>query len=143
MVPKIDVDDRVRAIFEAMGLRAVVWDFDSRDYLLFNNPNAFPNNQIENDHGTKAASQRGLPSGVISLHHDLYQLAAQRSPGMIEQIIQNGMNPMPVSECIRSRQVYTNAQLQIPASRSMQGSSAMGLKSSLLLGFLGAAFALL
>jgi hypothetical protein len=124
----INIDDRIRAICAAMNLRPVIWDFDSRDYLLFSNPNAFPNNGIENEMGARAATQ----SGLISLHHDLYELAARRTPGMIDQILVNKMTPMPVSECINSPQVYSNANLVIPKSMSRSSATSVGFGFSAL-----------
>ena len=102
-----------------MKLIPVVWDYDSRDYLLFTNPNAFPNNGLENDIGQKAKAQSQQSQGLISLHHDLYEFAAKRSPAMIDQMLGNGMFPMAVSECSGVTQVYSNPSLIIPNSRTL------------------------
>jgi hypothetical protein len=102
-----------------MKLIPVVWDYDSRDYLLFTNPNAFPNNGLENAIAEKAKAQSQQSQGLISLHHDLYEFAAKRSPAMIDQMLSNGMFPMAVSECAGVTQVYSNPSLVIPKSRTL------------------------
>ena len=59
----VNVDDRIRGIFKAMGLVNSMWDFDTEDWRLFRTPDAFPGTSLEDNVRNKALASESLPAG--------------------------------------------------------------------------------
>lgn len=105
-----DIDDRVRAIASQMKLIPVIWNFDSRDFTLNINPNAIPEGQIEASVKSTASRWQSAGSGIISLQHDYTLAQVRHGPGSIKEIINSGMKPMPVAQCLGDSYPYVGAQ---------------------------------
>lgn len=124
-----DHDDRVRAIFKAMGLRIALWDFESNDWRMVNTPEYFPGDSFEQSLLAKAKSQETKSTGLISLHHDLYKAAMDKSPAAFDLVLSTKMVPMSVAEC-QNDKPYKDTSLVAPPSRSLakpgQNSSTSG-----------------
>ncbi|KAI8894572.1 hypothetical protein BC833DRAFT_623824 [Globomyces pollinis-pini] len=98
--PYGDIDDRVRSITSAMGLTAVIWNYDTVDYVLNSNPYAYPEGQIEMNVQQTAQDWRLKNNGIISLQHDIGSVSASKGPGVVQRILSSGMNIKRVSDCI-------------------------------------------
>jgi peptidoglycan/xylan/chitin deacetylase (PgdA/CDA1 family) len=103
-----DIDDRVRAIADAMNLIPVIWSFDSRDF------------EIPLDLGPRvdqAAQQwRQASSGIISLQHDLYAHQLALAQPVLDRVLAAGMNVVTVAACIGDNNPYLNQPA--PVSRA-------------------------
>lgn len=99
--PYGDVDDRVRAIAKAMGLRPVLWNYDTRDFSA-------PSAQMETAAGTQASGAASRNRGVISLEHDLISTTVLFSPGIADRVAASGMDLKSVAQCIGDNYPYTS-----------------------------------
>ncbi|KAF8326848.1 uncharacterized protein EI90DRAFT_3127654 [Cantharellus anzutake] len=81
-----DVDDRVRALAQAMGLTTIVWsayngkDFDSNDWFI---PAGYPVAQVIDNFENILSDAQNLSTGFIALEHDLYQQTVDLAIGYI------------------------------------------------------------
>ncbi|KAJ1557261.1 chitin deacetylase [Cladochytrium tenue] len=90
--PYGDLDDRVRGVLKAMGLRVVVWATDSTDSL----------------DGATAASIAAVVSQwggsyydrAISLEHDLLDVEAAAIAPSLDALLSFGRSPRPIADCI-------------------------------------------
>lgn len=102
-----------------MNLRPIVWNFDSGDFILGVNKNAVPN--MESNTAQRANQAKLINSGIIALQHDLYEATVDRAPGVIEEVLKAGLNPMTVAECMNI-QPYSDSSIVLPKSMSVIGS---------------------
>jgi len=85
--PYGDIDDRVRAIALAMGLRPIIWtsyennNFDSNDWKIYGGT-ATGNSSLESFE-TILAEAQDLDTGFIVLEHDLYEATVDLAVGYI------------------------------------------------------------
>ncbi|KAI8906463.1 family 4 carbohydrate esterase [Gorgonomyces haynaldii] len=108
-------DDRVRAITRAMGLTALVWNFDSKDFQLTFNTNALPPNDIENRVDT-LLQQANRTTGIVSLQHDISTNTTVHAIPVLDRILNAKLTPMSVTECNNIAAPYKNSQLVLPPS---------------------------
>ncbi|TPX37706.1 hypothetical protein SmJEL517_g00531 [Synchytrium microbalum] len=113
--PYGDADDRTRAVIRAMGLRNVLWNHDTSDWMSSGNP-YFDPNWITNNFTIwiAAAGQNGAnsPTGFISLEHDLFPIAAQQAPAAITMVNNDGFLVQPVGVCQGWNNFYQNTTYQ-------------------------------
>ncbi|KAJ3392356.1 hypothetical protein HDU84_004320 [Entophlyctis sp. JEL0112] len=102
--PYGDIDDRVRAVIESVGLRSVEWNRDSKDWLL--SPAAQPNNFTPAQEVSSFQSwianptlDNGQVKGVVSLQHDLFPMSAHTAPQVLQMVMKAGYHIMPVAPC--------------------------------------------
>ncbi|TPX38109.1 hypothetical protein SmJEL517_g00103 [Synchytrium microbalum] len=108
--PYGDIDDRVRAVVNALGYRIVVWDstYDSTDADLTGSAADFTT--VENI----ISSWFNTAKGFISLQHTIDTFTSGTSIAALKKIqslggIKNQM--MPVPQCLGDTQWYKNAQV--------------------------------
>lgn len=94
-----DMDDRVRELFRFMNLIPVIWNFDSKDYMLNVNPAAIPSGLIEKN-ASNFVSSLSRVDGVISLQHDLTLASASRGPTVGNAILETGMKIVSLNTCL-------------------------------------------
>ena len=88
--PYGDIDVRVKAILDALGLTTVIWAVDSLD--------SAGSTQVAQVIGDYASQHPN--SGPISLEHDLFPTEADQAPGALDNIIAAGFKPKPIIECL-------------------------------------------
>jgi hypothetical protein len=103
-----------------MGLKNIMWDYDTEDWRLFNNPNAFPGTSFEDSFRDKAISLESSPKGMIAIQHDLYENAMKRVGSSLDALLKTKMYPMPASECVSDFTPYNNKNLVLPKSGSVE-----------------------
>lgn len=90
--PYGNVDNRVRAIIKAMGLRNVMWALDSTDSL--------PGQSAA---GVEAVANDWMSNGIfhaISLEHDLLDIGSTTIPSVLSILINSGLAAKPIYECL-------------------------------------------
>ncbi|KAJ1568679.1 chitin deacetylase [Cladochytrium tenue] len=87
-----DINDRVRGVLKAMGLRVIVWATDSTDSL---------------DGATAASIARVVSQWggsnydrAISLEHDLLDVEAAAITPTLDALLSFGRSPRPIADCI-------------------------------------------
>jgi hypothetical protein len=100
-----------------MGLKVALWDFESDDWRLVNTPEFFPANSFQDRIYDRAILQQTRSTGMISLHHDLYKQAMDRTPDTLDRVLETKMVPKSISECT-GVSPYTDKSLVIPPSLS-------------------------
>ncbi|KAJ1532471.1 hypothetical protein HK405_001032, partial [Cladochytrium tenue] len=86
------VDNRVRNIIKALGLRLILWNASTGD--------DYANNTVSSIANTVATWNTGTYDRSISLEHDLTQLGADTIPPTLDALKSMGRLPMTVAECI-------------------------------------------
>jgi peptidoglycan/xylan/chitin deacetylase (PgdA/CDA1 family) len=115
--PYGDIDDRVRAVSRLMGLKPVKWGFNSTDWLLNANPNAFTPDQFKQ---RMMQAMNVNTHGVIDLSHDLTPNTVQWATTVtIPTLLEQRMIPMSVPECLGDLNPYEDKSVTLP--RSMGG----------------------
>ncbi|KAG8970195.1 chitin deacetylase, partial [Tulasnella sp. 427] len=100
--PYGDIDDRVRAIAQAMGMTPIIWtgDFDTNDWHV---PSGYSPYQVIQDFDNILSSATTLNNGFIVLAHDLYQQTVDLAVGYILPDALARKNPsfnlMSIIEC--------------------------------------------
>ncbi|KAJ3262044.1 Vacuolar protein sorting-associated protein 35 [Boothiomyces macroporosus] len=103
--PYGDIDDRVRSIISAMGLKNVLWAMDTGDFHLFNNPNAITEASFIKQVATFEANR---PSGIVDLGHDLVNATANFATNIRIKTIRNtGKKIMSVAKCKGDSEPYS------------------------------------
>ncbi|KAJ1556077.1 chitin deacetylase [Cladochytrium tenue] len=91
-IPDGDIDDRVRGVLKAMGLRVVIWGVESHD----------------SDAGANLTSVAAAVSSwgsdaddrAISIEHDLFDYQAEASVAAVDSLLAFGRDPVPIAECV-------------------------------------------
>jgi peptidoglycan/xylan/chitin deacetylase (PgdA/CDA1 family) len=108
--PYGDIDDRVRAIVNALGYKIVIWttspNRDSTDADV--TPSSDEKTSIENTVQSWFAAQPGF----ISLEHDISTFSSNLAVSIIQDIKAAGasfpLKPMPVGTCMHDANWYSN-----------------------------------
>ncbi|KAI8906462.1 hypothetical protein EDD86DRAFT_193260 [Gorgonomyces haynaldii] len=108
-------DDRVRAVANAMGMTAIIWNFDSSDFNLAYNNSALPPNEIET-RVQAALAITNRTSGIISLQHDINTNTSVHAIPVANEIFQANKIVMTASECNGVLQPYKNQNVRLPPS---------------------------
>ncbi|RKP17848.1 glycoside hydrolase/deacetylase [Rozella allomycis CSF55] len=94
--PQGDLDDRVRAIAAAMGLRPVMWNLDTNDYTTDGNTNLVAGVVS----GFQTAIGGSFSNGLITLEHDTFQGGVDLfENNFLPQMTANGYSLMTVGQC--------------------------------------------
>jgi hypothetical protein len=106
--PYGDIDDRIRAIAQSMGLRTIMWSDDTNDWNI--EPfGPLPTASIEANYdafksmGSSPAAQTG---GVIVLEHEIESTAMNLSIQEYPQIKAAWKNVVPVQACLNITNPY-------------------------------------
>ncbi|KAJ3273010.1 chitin deacetylase [Terramyces sp. JEL0728] len=127
--PYGDVDDRVRSILSAMGLKNALWGMDTGDFNLYNNPNAITEESFTKQVATFEANK---PSGIVDLGHDLVNATAIFATTVRIKVIKNsGRNIMSVAACRGDNNPYTGKiQTNGQSANQLVGSNSQVAHSS-------------
>ncbi len=108
----------MRAVASAMGLRGLLWNFDTNDFRLAGNVSAFDAQGGLTAIMTEQAKLSSIGAvGVITLQHDLYPetvseaIKALPAAGKIVPL-------MSAAECIGDLTPYEDKSIRIPASNA-------------------------
>ena len=112
--PFADIDTRVRAIVNAMGLKIVMWNRDTNDWCYNTRPAALPCAPSD----TAAVIPRQFQTwvqqvpqqGVVSLQHDFFAPGASQIPATLDILSGSSYKVSTVAECTRFPP-YDNAWL--------------------------------
>ncbi|KAL2918361.1 chitin deacetylase [Polyrhizophydium stewartii] len=87
--PYGDIDDRVGAILQALGLTVVIWSYDSGDSANATDVAArFANLTV------------GPKVGQITLEHDLFAPEASQGPAAVDAVVAGGYKVVRIDECL-------------------------------------------
>jgi hypothetical protein len=112
--PYGDLDDRVRSISKLMGIKPVSWGFNSTDWLLTQNPNAFTPDQFKQ---RIVRAMNVNTNGIIDLSHDLNLATVNWATTVtIPTVLEHKMVPMSVAECLGDMNPYEDKSITIPKS---------------------------
>ncbi|RKP14213.1 hypothetical protein BJ684DRAFT_8940 [Piptocephalis cylindrospora] len=105
--PYGDIDDRVRGVLAAMGLKVILWDRDTNDWRLnFGNPTNYNPAWISgNETKWIDATVRG-EDNPITLEHDLTVEGIREAMTVIPRITDAGISVLPVGECLKDSRWY-------------------------------------
>ncbi|KAI8896407.1 hypothetical protein BC833DRAFT_597603 [Globomyces pollinis-pini] len=104
--PEGDIDNRVRAVLKAMGLRIVWWNRDSKDYTLISSPSAAAG--IERVFQQWASEGK---QGTISLQHDIHPLAVEKSGPTLKTVANAGYKIKTIASCLNDANPYSDSLL--------------------------------
>ena len=80
-----------------MGLTAVLWNYDTRDWTW---TNLTTTSAIQNNIAAAISLQTERKPGLITLQHDTANIPVSLAPSFLNSIIANGMNPNRVASCL-------------------------------------------
>ncbi|KAI8374591.1 uncharacterized protein BYT42DRAFT_576889 [Radiomyces spectabilis] len=133
--PYGDIDDRVRDIAKALGFTAVIWNHDTDDWKVDEDP-SFKETWIDGNVTEWAAEASTATEGGISLEHDLYQKTVDAAIRVLP-VLQKAYNVKTVGACMKqpsykegNATVPTNATSSTAASSSAAATSSSSLSSS-------------
>jgi len=105
--PYGDIDDRVRAISQAMGMTPIIWtsvngnDFDTNDWHI---PSGQSVESVVDDFDDILSTAQTINTGFIVLSHDLYQQTVELATGYLLPSILAMRNPsfnlLPIITCM-------------------------------------------
>ncbi|KAI9337370.1 hypothetical protein DFJ73DRAFT_849191 [Zopfochytrium polystomum] len=101
--PYGEVDDRVRAVLKAMGLRVVIWAVDSTDSNV--------NVTVSSISAVVQSWMTQNVRKVISVEHDLKDFQASSSVIALFTLLANGRTPLPIDQCISKGDRYDDTPL--------------------------------
>ncbi|TPX30371.1 hypothetical protein SmJEL517_g06066 [Synchytrium microbalum] len=110
-----DVDDRVRAVMNLMGMQPLLWDNDPYDWQ--STSAAYQPSWIPNNFTRWVTNSVLADHGHISLEHDLYSVSAAQAPGAVQILLNGGFRPQSAAECIGDWHPYKDATITIPKSQ--------------------------
>ncbi|KAJ1306364.1 hypothetical protein OPQ81_007370 [Rhizoctonia solani] len=139
--PYGDIDDRVRAIANAMKLTPIIWtsanggSFDTNDWHI---PSGLTSAQVLNSFDKILDTAGELSSGFIVLAHDLYQQTVDLAVGYVLPDAQaRKFNMMSIVECLKKpladAYIETSSNSSSPAStgtHTASGSQSTGSSGS-------------
>ncbi|UZJ55531.1 hypothetical protein CBS101457_004851 [Exobasidium rhododendri] len=106
--PYGDVDDRIRAIAQGMGLRTIMWSGDTNDWLI--EPyGAQPTASIEANYASLksiGSSPAAATGGIIVLEHELESAAMNLSMQELPSIKQSWKYVVPIAACLNTTKPY-------------------------------------
>ncbi|KAI8903604.1 hypothetical protein EDD86DRAFT_250319 [Gorgonomyces haynaldii] len=116
-----DIDDRVRAIAQALGFRVVLWNRDSEDASQSSTGTANAQNV-----GQIIKSWFSLTSGFVSLQHDISQFTTGVAIQALADLKASGsaVQPMTVGKCIGEASYQNSAPVVVTTSARATVSSA-------------------
>ncbi|KAJ3410203.1 chitin deacetylase [Chytriomyces hyalinus] len=102
--PYGDIDPRVRAIIHSVGLKTIVWNEDSKDWLQADPSSAkaynFSYNDLPNEFASWIQNPPEPDGGIISLQHDLFGGVDKVVNQCLQMVMSAGYNILPVGNCI-------------------------------------------
>ncbi|KAJ3242064.1 chitin deacetylase [Chytriomyces hyalinus] len=102
--PYGDIDARVRAIIHSVGLKIIVWNEDSKDWLQADPASAkamnFSYNDLPNEFASWIQNPPEPDGGIISLQHDLFGGVDKVINQCLQLVMNAGYNILPVGNCI-------------------------------------------
>ncbi|CAJ0859822.1 4591_t:CDS:2 [Entrophospora sp. SA101] len=110
--PQGDFDDRVRDIAKQLGYTIVLWEFDSFDWMVVQDP-TYPVDYITNNF-TAWADDATAKAGHISLEHDLYQQTVDLAPKIFPIVTGKDFNVKTIGGCI-NKPIHNPLQNAAPA----------------------------
>ena len=114
--PMGDYDDRVRAIANAMGLKVIVWNYDTSDFQLNLNQTMSLDQVTKDAAGQVKVQLTNATSGVMALEHDNSNRTARVGTSVIQLLLANKLVPMPATECLGLNDPYLSSNITLPAS---------------------------
>jgi len=106
--PYGDIDDRVRGIVRALGMRAVLWIEDTNDWELGEKQTTthFTPESITATVQGWVANKTNMSVGPITLQHDLYQQSRDLAISSVIPLMSTVYAPKPVSDCLGDMSPY-------------------------------------
>ena len=111
-----DVDDRVRAIATALGLRTIIWNHDTNDWDIQPDGNS-PTQKIDSNYQKiiDLASQNKVnDKGVIVLNHELSKNTMNEFMKMYSKIKGAYDNVVPLTACMNATTPYVETNISYP-----------------------------
>jgi len=96
--PQGDFNNRVRDIAKQLGYTIVLWEFDSFDWMVVQDPK-YPVEYITNNF-TERVNDATAKAGHISLQHDLHQQTVDLAPKIFPIVTDKGFNVKTIGGCI-------------------------------------------
>lgn len=111
--PYGDVDDRVRAIAQALNLHTTVWGPDTKDFSI-TTLGAAAVEQNYNEIIAGGTNGTYANSGIIVLSHELNNLTMTEAVKFLPQIKQSFKHVVPVASCINDSTPYIETNYTYP-----------------------------
>ncbi|TPX46899.1 hypothetical protein SeMB42_g03537 [Synchytrium endobioticum] len=96
-----NLDDRVRGVIAAMGLKIVTWNSDTQDWAHKDTAQSFVPAEIQ-----KSLNNPPADNGIISLEHDYWQSTAAVGATATGIILNGGWKIQPVAVCMNDSSPY-------------------------------------
>jgi len=115
--PYGDVDDRIRSIAQALGLRAILWQYDSNDWQVGTPLNVTVQTVDTNYQNLIAAAQNGTFSnaGTIMLTHEINNFTMQEATKFYPQLKAAFKAIVPVGVGMNWTQPYLETNYSLPS----------------------------
>jgi len=115
--PYGDVDDRIRAIAQALGLRAILWQYDSNDWQVGSSPNVTPAMVDANYQNLITSAQNGTfnSQGTIMLTHEINNYTMSEAIKFYPQLKAAFKHIVPVGVGMNWSQPYLETNYSLPS----------------------------
>ncbi|OZJ02658.1 hypothetical protein BZG36_04416, partial [Bifiguratus adelaidae] len=112
--PYGDVDDRVRSIAWQMGMRTILWDWDSNDWNIKGpDGGSLSSSTVDGYFSKWIADAKKTNHGHIVLEHELSDTTVNVAEKWLPQI-QKAFKVVPATECFNISQPYWESQYRYP-----------------------------
>ncbi|KAK9768258.1 chitin deacetylase [Basidiobolus ranarum] len=91
-----EVDDRVRAVVEAMGYKVLMWNLDTLDWKFWQTNASAIGDSINQNLASTANPTRSW----VTLMHDIYSASVSQVPGMIRTAKSMGLELQSAGQCL-------------------------------------------
>ncbi|RKO98718.1 hypothetical protein CXG81DRAFT_1945, partial [Caulochytrium protostelioides] len=115
--PEGEINDRVRRIANAMGMRAILWSHDTLDWQMNDGSQS-----AESVTNTVKSWIEQKPAGPLSLEHDLTESCAAIAPSLLDMILAAGYDVQPAATCFGDNSFYQSNPLGTPSKGPMTAS---------------------
>ncbi|KXN82488.1 Chitin deacetylase [Leucoagaricus sp. SymC.cos] len=122
--PYGDVDDRIRAIANGLGLRTILWKYDSNDWRF--NAGGVTKAQIDANYQSfinQATTGTFSSAGAIILTHELNNFTMQESMDYYDQLKSVFKYIVPVAVALNKTQPYVEKNYTLPTFEQCSGTT--------------------
>ncbi|EAU83747.2 chitin deacetylase [Coprinopsis cinerea okayama7 len=114
-----DVDDRIRAIANGLGLRTILWKYDTNDWRVgMPDPDAISIGQVDaNYEALLAEAEKGTfsGSGAILLAHELNNFTMSEAVKYYQKLKSKFQNIVPLAVALNKTQPYVEDDFVLPS----------------------------
>ncbi|KAI8930088.1 hypothetical protein BC831DRAFT_441276 [Entophlyctis helioformis] len=109
-----DIDNRVRAVIEKMGMKTLLWNRDTLDWNLANPTTTFQSSWVLGNFTQWIAESKTSSTGFMSLEHDLYRVSAAQALLAVKLVADAKFRLQTAAECFGQRPYLSVVAVPVP-----------------------------